>query len=108
MQVAEMKDREPVERDRQLGRTNVVEPNLDVFGVLASTPVKSGHHQRRSNNRRAEKPVLRMKEIDSAAEDPGLALIFDSEPLSSVQSPEAPFQFFEHAPIDRKDRAMPR
>ena len=49
-----------------------------------------------------------MKEIDAAAEYPALALILDAEPLSGVQPPEALFQFFEHALIDRKARAMPR
>ncbi len=49
-----------------------------------------------------------MKKIDALAEYPAFVLVLDAEPLSRVQPPEALFQFFEHAAIDRKAGAMPR
>src|SRR5947208_9705300 len=108
MQIAQMEYREPVERARQFGRAEVMASNFDVFGIFARAPKEPGRHQCRSNERSAEIPVFRMKEIDALAEYPAFALALDAEPLPRVQPPEALFQFLEHAPIYRKTGALPR
>src|SRR5260221_6588640 len=92
MQVADLKDREPIESAWQAGRLDMIVPYLYAFRILTAVLIQPNQLQGIANNRVDRVPVLNVKEIDTTAKNASLMILFNSEPLTGIHSPETLLQ----------------
>src|ERR1700756_2298406 len=66
---------------------------LYAFGIVTPALIQPDKLQGIANDRVDRIPVLNVKEIDATAKYASLMILFNSEPLAGIHSPEALLQF---------------
>ena len=92
MQVAEMQDREAVERAGKLGEADDVAPQLHLARVRQAEPVGSGHAKRYLNEDLHQRQVLEMQKAQPLAKSLRLVLTLHSEAELRVERSEPGFE----------------
>jgi hypothetical protein len=92
VQVADVKDRKSVKCGGNVFPLDVVVTHLDPFYILIPSPIQTGQLENSAKTPLQRIPVLRVKKVEALAEDLGLMIAFDSQPLPRMHPPEA---FFE-------------
>jgi hypothetical protein len=85
MEIAQMQDREMIERCWQTFDLYAVVPDVDVKSIPFSTAMQQAKAQNRPNDGVDRIPIFEMKEVEPLTEDLGFMIVLDAEALLEMQ-----------------------
>lgn len=101
MQIADVKDGEPVKCRRQVAKPGMVALEENVVGISAGALVETGDLQRLPDDGPRRIPVLEMEEGAALAEDLGFMIRLELKPRPCLRRPEPLFQLAQDLGIHR-------